>query len=74
MSSAPSSAVPLETASANAVDGRPRGEENLVTEGASERSMNDETGTGLIDIDNMALETAKVACSGRVRRPMVAER
>ena len=60
MSSAPSSAVP------------PRGEENLVTEGASEQSMNDETGTGLIEIDNMALETANV--SGRVRRPMVAER
>jgi len=62
VSSAPSSAVP------------PRGEENLVTEGASEQSMNDETGTGLIEIDNMALETANVACSGRVRRPMVAER
>ena len=61
MSSAPSSAVP------------PRGEENLVTEGASEQSMNDETGTGLIEIDNMALETANVD-SGRVRRPMVAER
>ena len=61
MSSAPSSAVP------------PRGEENLVTEGASEQSMNDETSAGLIEIDNMALETANVV-SGRVRRPMVAER
>ena len=48
-------------------------EETLCVWGARGLSTNEDTGTGLIEIDNMALETARVACSGRIRRldPMV---
>ena len=35
--------------------------------GAKELSTNENTGAGLTAIDNMALETARVACSGRIR-------